>query len=428
MERHQIDLVDMKDEAVEFQGDVYRYILTVQDIFSRFMWMRPLQRKKSKAVSEELEKIYREHGPPKILQCDNGGEFKGNTRHVCKKIGIKIINSRAYHPQSQGKVERSHRTLREKIRYDILQEKGSNWVERLPSYQSIMNDDVKNELGGRSPFEIYFGRKSNYVICPNAESDDESEGDEAMKKSKIWPNLSEVQLKEFDSTRKLIEKATYNASSKCAKAMVNRALKRSPLPIYRMKEKVIVRYPFELKKNCQKKIKRIYAISGEVIARNIPLSKYKIKYNHPETKKSQEDWIYVNHITSKSNAIERKRKKFSKIDEYLKAADSEKRRKELFIVLTHDEKMESTFDRYGYTILFNPEPDGNCQFSAVLHQLKRQKLTDLSLNEIRQQVVSYMQEYELSPFNERDDFRTAFDSNRFNNYADYLTEMRRHLW
>ena len=37
MERHQIDLVDMKTEAVEFDGVIYRYILTLQDIFSRYV-------------------------------------------------------------------------------------------------------------------------------------------------------------------------------------------------------------------------------------------------------------------------------------------------------------------------------------------------------------------------------------------------------
>ena len=71
-------------------------------------------------MAYELKKIYREHGAPKILQCDRGGEFKRDVVTACKKIGVKIKNSRAYHPQSQGKVERSHRMLRDKIRYDIL--------------------------------------------------------------------------------------------------------------------------------------------------------------------------------------------------------------------------------------------------------------------------------------------------------------------
>ena len=33
---------------------------------------------------------------------------------------IKLIKARPYHPQSQGKVERSHRRLRKKIMYDLV--------------------------------------------------------------------------------------------------------------------------------------------------------------------------------------------------------------------------------------------------------------------------------------------------------------------
>ena len=170
----------MKDESVEYKGTVYRYILTIQDVFSRYLWLRPLRRKTSSTVARNLLLIYRERGPPRILQCDNGGEFKGNTRKACKGIDNKIINSRAYHPQSQGKVGRSYRTLRDKIRYDLPGE-GCNWVRELPKYQSVINDDVKRELGGRSPFQIYFNRKSNYVLKPNADSDAESEGDSIQR-------------------------------------------------------------------------------------------------------------------------------------------------------------------------------------------------------------------------------------------------------
>ena len=161
MERHQIDLVDMKTEAVEFDGVIYRYILTLQDIFSRYLWLRPLSRKKSSAVASEISRIFREHGPPKILQCDNGGEFKKCVIAAANSVGVKIIRSRAYHPQSQGKVEWSHRTLRDRIQFD-LRGHGCNWVKNLYKYQSALNDDVKRELGGRSPFEVYFQRKSNF--------------------------------------------------------------------------------------------------------------------------------------------------------------------------------------------------------------------------------------------------------------------------
>ena len=68
---------------------------------------------------QELQELYCEVGPPKVLQCDNGGEFKQAVEQLCRKLEVKIIRSSPYHPQSQGKVERSHRTLRKKIMYDL---------------------------------------------------------------------------------------------------------------------------------------------------------------------------------------------------------------------------------------------------------------------------------------------------------------------
>ena len=52
-----------------------------------------------------------------------------------------------------------------KISYDFLAMKnaGVNWVEALASYTEALNQDPKEELAWKSPFEIYFGRKPNVV-------------------------------------------------------------------------------------------------------------------------------------------------------------------------------------------------------------------------------------------------------------------------
>ena len=59
-------------------------------------------------------------GPPKRVQSDRGTEFQGAVKVFFKRCGIQHITSRAYHPQAQGKIERSHGTLKNKLRYDIL--------------------------------------------------------------------------------------------------------------------------------------------------------------------------------------------------------------------------------------------------------------------------------------------------------------------
>ena len=50
---------------------------------------------------------------------------------VMFQLGIKQVKSTAYHPQSQGAVERFHQTLKSMLRVYCLQE-NMEWDERLP--------------------------------------------------------------------------------------------------------------------------------------------------------------------------------------------------------------------------------------------------------------------------------------------------------
>ena len=118
--RHQIDVMDLHRYAINYRGRHYRYILTVMDVFSRYLWMRPLSTKRSTEIAQHLTAIYMEHGPPRVVQHDRGREFRGAVEILMKKLKAKIISSSPYHPQSQGKVERCHRAIRRKILYDLI--------------------------------------------------------------------------------------------------------------------------------------------------------------------------------------------------------------------------------------------------------------------------------------------------------------------
>ena len=78
-------------------------------------------------------------------------------------MNIKLIYSRPRHNQSQGKVERYYRALRSKMEYD-LQKIGQDGVKRakqLPLYQRILNNDPKEVIAYKTPFEIYFALNCN---------------------------------------------------------------------------------------------------------------------------------------------------------------------------------------------------------------------------------------------------------------------------
>ena len=57
-------------------GNVYRYILSVLDVFSRFVFLIPLKNKESSEVAQYLS-IFNVFGKPKLLQTDGGSEFIG---------------------------------------------------------------------------------------------------------------------------------------------------------------------------------------------------------------------------------------------------------------------------------------------------------------------------------------------------------------
>ena len=102
----QIYLVDMSvsPSTTDTPGITYKYILVVLDVFSRFCFLRPLQSKSSTEVAQRLIEIFSDTGPPVRIQSDQGSEFKGSVKILMEAMGVKIIYSRPYHPQAQGKV------------------------------------------------------------------------------------------------------------------------------------------------------------------------------------------------------------------------------------------------------------------------------------------------------------------------------------
>ena len=77
-----------------------------------------------------------------------------------------MISSCPYNSKTKGKIERSHREFRNKLYYDMekLKNKGVNWIENLPNYMRVLNELARENLGWQSPFEVYYGRKSNFVV------------------------------------------------------------------------------------------------------------------------------------------------------------------------------------------------------------------------------------------------------------------------
>ena len=132
------------------------YLLTIMCTSTRFPEAIPLRNIKTKSIVKALIKFFTFVGLPKSVQSDQGSNFmSGIFQQVMHELGIKQYRSSAYHPESQGALERFHQTLKNMIRsYCFDTEK--DWDEGIHLLPFAVRESVQESLGF-SPFELVFG-------------------------------------------------------------------------------------------------------------------------------------------------------------------------------------------------------------------------------------------------------------------------------
>ncbi len=123
-------------------------------------------RVKAADVVQSFHKAAQLHGLPHSLLSDNGAVFTGAPRRgkvlleaELERLGILFKNSRPYHPQTCGKVERLHQTLK---RYLAKQKPPATLTElqaQLDSFAHYYNNIRPHRaLGGQTPLQAYTAR------------------------------------------------------------------------------------------------------------------------------------------------------------------------------------------------------------------------------------------------------------------------------
>ena len=104
-----------------------------------------------------VEKVICRHGVPKELLSDRGASFLSKlTAEIFKVMGIKKVNTTAYHPQSDGLEERFNRTLLDMLSKTV-KAGGKDWDVRLPYLLFAYRSTVQPSTG-ESPFFLLYGR------------------------------------------------------------------------------------------------------------------------------------------------------------------------------------------------------------------------------------------------------------------------------
>lgn len=97
---------DILELPVTSEGN--RYVLVVEDYFTKFFNLYAVPDQKATTVAECLFQNYiLEHGVMETLHTDMGRQFKSEVvRHLCRMLGVKKTHTTLYNPKSDGMVER----------------------------------------------------------------------------------------------------------------------------------------------------------------------------------------------------------------------------------------------------------------------------------------------------------------------------------
>ena len=132
------------------------YLLTIMCSSTRFPEAIPLRSIKTNTILKALIKFFTLFGLPKSIQSDQGTNFMAHAfQQVMNQLGIKQYKSSAYHPESQGALERFHQTLKTMIKMYCI-ENSKDWDEGVHLLLLAVRESVQESLGF-SPFELVFG-------------------------------------------------------------------------------------------------------------------------------------------------------------------------------------------------------------------------------------------------------------------------------
>ena len=98
-------------------------------------------------------------GLPKVLITDNGKQFDCDLfRDLCGGHGIENHYSSHVHPQANGQVEVTNRTLLSALKKRLDDAKG-NWSEELPSVLWAYRTTIRGPTG-ETPFSLTYGTEA----------------------------------------------------------------------------------------------------------------------------------------------------------------------------------------------------------------------------------------------------------------------------
>ena len=139
-------------------ADGNKYILIIADHYTKFTTVHPIPNQEASTIARVfIEQFVCLYGAPEIISTDRGPNFTSTLfTEISKVMGIEKRTSTAYHPESQGLVERYNSTLKTMLS-EVVNNRHSDWDRLCPFLQFAYNSS-RHETTNISPNYLVFGR------------------------------------------------------------------------------------------------------------------------------------------------------------------------------------------------------------------------------------------------------------------------------
>jgi hypothetical protein len=145
------DLADLQN--LSEYNDGIKYLLVIIDVFSRFLWVRPLKDKKAQTIIDAFKDVLKGSRHPKAIRTDKGSEFYNRyLKRFLSERGIKIFYT--FNETKANFAERYIQTLKKRMYRYFTHTQKRKYVNILQDLVMSINETPNRSLNGRTPASV----------------------------------------------------------------------------------------------------------------------------------------------------------------------------------------------------------------------------------------------------------------------------------